>query len=153
MEPGSSGRKQIITLAAILGIAIVTAIPLAIGISQVGNRGNSEDPELREAVQAELANRQGANTSAALDEVDMDDPDAAIALAELTDPEGIEIHSLRISRPLLSFSSSEDVIVLVGYTLPGQPRQEEYWRFTHSLVGGWRYRRESSATSFYLNFM
>lgn len=131
---------------------------IAIAVVFVGYRlmtlGNSEDPELRAAVKAELVNDLGGQLGEALEthngaysEQDMQ------RLVDLADRNAIVVLSTKVSKPLLSFGSSEKAIVQVRFSLPEQPVRQEYWRFSHSVLAGWRLRsRHSSALSYYLNF-
>lgn len=140
--------------------AKLTKIPLTIGVVllatvglvRVATLGETNDPVLREAVRAELRNDLGARTSKELASFDAPKGDG-VALAKRADPAGVEIHSAKVSKPLLSFSSSENAVVLVEYSLPDGPRRSEYWLFEHSVAAGWRYRRETSSLSYYLNFL
>ena len=97
-------------------------------------------------------NDLGGAVSRELESLDTSDPAAVQRITQLADADGITIHSAHVSKPLLSFGSSERTIVKVAYSLPQQSSREEYWRFSDSLVGGWRYRGRSSAVSYYLNF-
>jgi hypothetical protein len=140
--------------------AKLTKIPLtfglvllaAVGLVRVATLGETNDPALREAVRAELLNDLGARTSKELASFDASKGDG-VALAKRADPAGIDVHSTKVSKPLISFSSSENAVVLVEYSLPDGPRRSEYWLFEHSAAAGWRYRRETSSLSYYLNFL
>ncbi len=132
---------------------------VAIAVVVIGVRlltiGNSDDPRLHQAIKAELANDLGnnlgkamASQDGALSEQDMQ------RLVELADRNAIMVLSASVSKPLLSLGSSDKVIVKVRYSLPEQATQQEYWRFSHSMLSGWRVRgRHSSAISYYLNFL
>lgn len=123
---------------------------------RVASLGESDDPELRRAVQAELLTRMGARTGQDLADIDdVRDVDAETVgdLLARSNPLGIEVHSMRVSRPILAASSSEDVVVQVEFSLPRAEPEREYWLFRHSAVGGWEYRRTTTALSYYLNVM
>ncbi len=67
------------------------------------------------------------------------------------------IESVKISAPLLSFSSSEDVEVKVVYSLSEgsgtRDRKTVYYQVRHGVIGNtWQHRYESNALSYYLNF-
>ena len=49
--------------------------------------------------------------------------------------------------------TSEKLIVRVEYTLPGRDRKSAYWRMQRSTIAGWRYEYETTAVSYYLNFL
>ena len=51
------------------------------------------------------------------------------------------------------FSDSEDVVVRVDFSLPEAEPRREYWRFEHSVIGGWRYRRPTTIVAYYLNMI
>ena len=138
-----TGKKGIIALAIIIAIVLL----------RLGTIGESHDPKLRDTIRTELMNKLGGRTSQALSNLDKSDSDAVLALAERADPAGIKVHSMRTSRPLLSFASKERVIVLVEYSLPRSPKRVEYWRFEYSPIGGWRYWHPSTVISYYLNFL
>ena len=128
---------------------VVIAVVLVIRFLTIGE---SNDAALRAAVQQQLLNDMGASVSQALDELDARDGRAVDELVELSNAENITLHSVKISKPLLSLGSSTDTVVRVDFTLPGRSRTTEYWRFTHSSVAGWRYRRPVTVASYYLNF-
>jgi hypothetical protein len=67
------------------------------------------------------------------------------------------IESVQISYPILAFSSSKDVVVKVVYALVEGDRSRDrktlYFLYTHGVIGNtWRYRYETTALSYYLNF-
>jgi hypothetical protein len=70
----------------------------------------------------------------------------------------LNIESVQASYALFDFSSSKDVIIKVKYKLDdssGARNQKTlYYRFKHgSVFNNWQYRYESSALSYYLNFI
>ena len=132
---------------------------LIVAVFAVGARvmtlGESDDPGLLEATRAELVLRLGERISddlSAIGSVEELDTEAAGSLLERADSEGITVHSMTVSKPLLTFSTSEEVVVLVEYSLPQGPREKEYWLFEHSLIAGWRYIYRTTAFSYYSNF-
>lgn len=67
------------------------------------------------------------------------------------------IESVKISAPLLSFSSPQDVVVKVVYSLSEgsgtRDRKTLYYLVRHGVIGNtWQHRYESNALSYYLNF-
>ncbi len=138
-----SGRNGVIALAVVAAVLLV----------RIATLGESSDPKLEEAVRAELRNELGNQLGKVLDGDNVSsDPDAIEAALERSDDSNIAIHSMCVSKPLLSFSTKTDAVVRVDYELPGVERRSEYWRFDHSMLGGWRYRYGSNAVSYYLNF-
>ena len=128
---------------------VVIAVVLAVRFLTIGE---SNDAALEAAIQQRLLSDMGASVSHALDELDTRDGRAVDELIELSNAENIALHSVKVSKPLLALSSSTDTVVRVEFTLPGRARTTEYWRFTHSSVAGWRYRRPVTIASYYLNF-
>lgn len=114
--------------------------------------GEVNDPQLEAAIRTELLSQMGGSISQTIDDVDTTDAGKVEALMEMADAESIALHSVHVSKPLLSFGSSVEAIVRVEYTLPGQQRTIEYWRFSDSAAAGWRYRRPANIASYYLNF-
>jgi hypothetical protein len=94
---------------AILGLV---AAVLLVGI-RIASFEEEDDPQLREAIRTELLSTLGGRTSQDLESIgsaeDLD-PAAAQALLARADPEGIQVHSTSVSAPLLSMSSSEEVV-------------------------------------------
>lgn len=139
-----NGGPAVVALVVILGLVGYRVVTL----------GETDDPVLEEAVRAELMIRQSQRTGQELDRLDDADIDEAAvrSLAARADPEGIEVHSLGKSAPLLD-GSGGDVVVRVEYSLPGGPRVEEYWVFEHPSPRVWRYRRQTSELWYWLNLI
>lgn len=137
-----SGGKGLL---AAVGVAVLVLVRLF-------TLGESEDRELHAAIRAHLLNDLGANLGKALEDFDPGDPQAVSAILERADAKGIKLHSVKVSKPVLSFGSNTKTIVYSEFTLPGEGREDAYWRFSDQMIGGWRYRGRSSAASYYLNF-
>ena len=137
--PLAKGPLALVILAAFLVLRFLTI-------------GEVDDPDLEAAIRTELLSQMGSSISQMIDDVDPADAGDVAALTELADASNITLHSVRVSKPLLSFGSSVDAVVRVEYTLPGQSRATEYLRFTDSAAAGWRYRRHANVASYYLNF-
>ncbi|MGJ8670513.1 MAG: hypothetical protein ACSHXK_13560 [Oceanococcus sp.] len=134
--------------------------PAAIGIAAVivlarlFTIGSSNDPALRDAVKAELANDLGGELGKALaDQNGVRTAEALAKLVKLADSNLVTIYSTKVSKPLFSIGSTDSAIVKVKYSLPEQAVRKEYWRFSHGTLSGWRYRSRSSALSYFLNFI
>ena len=138
-------------LSGMQGIIALVAVLALVGV-RLATLGESEDEGLHTAIRAELLNHLGADLGPALRDLDPSDPEAVERVLELADEENIELHSVKVSAPLLSMSSNQRTIVFVEYTLPNGDRESDYWRFSNALVGGWVYRGPSTALSYYLNF-
>ncbi len=128
---------------------VVIAVVLVVRFFTIGE---TDDPALEAAIQQRLLSDMGASVSQALTDLDSRDGRAVDELLELSNAENIALHSIKVSKPLLSMGSSTDTVVRVEFTLPGRARTTEYWRFTHSSIAGWRYRRPATVASYYLNF-
>ncbi len=67
----------------------------------------------------------------------------------------IVLHKVKASKPLLSISSSQDVIYEVNYSIEhsigGVKREVKYFLFQHSLLGDPIYKWESSKIIYYIN--
>jgi hypothetical protein len=136
-----------------VGVIGLIVVILALGI-RITTLGESNETALRQAVGAELVLRLGGRISddlASIGSVEAMDAEATQTLLERADSEGITVHSMIVSKPVLTFASSEDVVVQVEYSLPQGPRQKEYWLFQHSVIAGWRYRYQTTAWAYYTN--
>ena len=109
-------------LGAVHGVAAAIIAVVVVGV-RLTTLGESDDPELRAVVQAELLNELGGNLGRALRDVDTTDPESLAEVLELADEASIDVHSIQLSRPLLSMSSNEKTIARVEYTLPGDTRR------------------------------
>jgi hypothetical protein len=136
---------------------LVAVIALAIVGVRFATLGETDDPELREAVVSELTIRLGGRTGADLDAIERAggatamDETTARRLVDRADASGIQVHSMAVSRPVMSAGTREEVVVRVEYSLPEASPRREYWLFDHSALGGWRYRYTTTALSYYLN--
>jgi hypothetical protein len=68
----------------------------------------------------------------------------------------LNVESVQASRPLFSFSTSEEVVVKVTYSLEDaigtRGRKTKFYLFRHGALGNvWQCRHETGAASFYLN--
>lgn len=108
-------------------------------------------PEVRQLLELQLASEIAgsitADTEAIRERLDQGDPEAATALAAGTLQRRVEIGDLAMK------GSGEDILVRAEYTVHGPDAPEAktgYFRFSHSAITGWRYRRETTALSWYL---
>lgn len=70
----------------------------------------------------------------------------------------VNVQKVQASFPLFNFSSTKRVIVKVTFSLDDANGTREtrtvYYQFKHSVIGdSWSYQRDSSALSYYLNFL
>ncbi len=108
------------------------------------------DPELRDAVMVQLRNELGA--SANFEKNYLNEAEDYEESDEGSDPFGISIYSIYVSKPLLNYSSNQKAIVKVHFSLPGKSREVAYYQFRDSLIGGWSYDYPSTAYAYYSNF-
>lgn len=131
--------------------AVVVVAILVIAGGRVVTRGETTNPRLEQEIRQELLTRQGALAGKTLDGLAGELPDQATLdrLIELSDAEGIRVHSMKLSAPL---SGSDQRIVRVEFTLPGEARRTEYWVMDRPAAGVWHFRYETSRLRYHLNF-
>ncbi len=134
--------------------AILAAVLLAIGF--VGYRAFlhstlPDDPKVRQELElslmSEIAGAITTDTEAIQAKMDSGDKEGAAKLAEGLLTRKIEIGELAMR------GSGDNIIIRAHYTVHGPDGPEEaigYFRFSHSPVTGWRYRRETTILSWYL---
>lgn len=139
-----SGRSGMVIALGVVAYVIVSILSF----------GESKDADLREKVKAELRNELAGMVSQAQKDYDPMDEASARAYLEATNVDKIDIHSIKVSKPLLSLSSNQKAIVRVEFQLPGegQERRIKFFEFRHSWVGGWTGGLTSSSFAFYSNF-
>ena len=143
--------EKTVTFSGTPGI-LVALVVVGLGVLRFLTVGASDDPDLLKEVRAELANRMGNAIGRELAKIDHVDEKSAAKLAKMGTADDIEIHSLKTSKPLFPSGSKNEFIVSIEYSLPGGEATQEYWKFEYSLIGGHRYKRETTALSYYLNF-
>ncbi len=120
-------------------------------VVRLATLGETNDPALEVAIHAELQNELGNELGKIIEDFEPTSEEAVAAVLERADHENITLHSIRVSKPLLS--SAAQAIVRLEYSLPGVNRRTEYWHFDHGAVAEWRYRYGSNAVFYYLNFI
>ncbi len=70
----------------------------------------------------------------------------------------LNVESVKASYPLFKFTSPKKVVVKVTYSLDDdsgtRERATNYYLFKHGSLGNfWTYKRETTAVSYYLNFI
>ena len=133
----------------------VAMIILIVALGVVGLRmaslGGNSDPALETAVRQEL---MGEKYQSMLDSVKRMVKEKKVDIEAIDKP--VNIFKLSTSEPLFSgLSSKKRVIVYVRYVLAGQNKtKERYMEFHYGAIGSsWRYRRDSSVVSYYLNLL
>ena len=79
--------------------------------------------------------------------IDSGDNEGATAIAEGTLKRKVEIDEIDMR------GGGDDIIIRASYTVHGPDTPKAavgYFRFSHSPITGWRYRRETTALSWYL---
>ncbi len=137
---------------AVTGTAAL-AILAVLFVAQLASIGESDDAGLELAIRSELVLRMGGSVGEMLENLDPRDSAAVDGVVAAANADNIDVHSMRVSKPLFDFDDSFEAVVRVEFTLPGEERTTQYWRFTHSVIAGWRYRRPTSMVFYYLNFI
>lgn len=125
---------------------------VGLGVLRFVTVGASDDPDLMKAVRAELSTSMGGAVGQALAQIDQVDENTAAKLFKMASADDIEIHSLKTSKSLSPSGKKNEIIVFIDYSLPSGEATQEYWKFEYYLIGGYRYKRETTALSYYLNF-
>lgn len=133
------------------GVAVVVAIVAMVGYRMFLHGDFATNPEVRQALETSLMSRIAgdvtADTEAIRAAMDRGDHEEAERLARGTLERKVTIEELAMR------GGGDDVIVRATYVVhgPGGERRESgYFRFAHSTIGGWRYRYETNAMSWYL---
>lgn len=129
-------------------VVIALVVVMFVLVLRVMTLGESGGPALEKPGRAKLRNVSGGLLGEAPDDIDVDDEE----VLELGDDDNNIIYSTKVSTPLLSRLINHEVIARVAYETPGENIETVYWRFDDSVVGGWRWRRESRVVSCYLKF-
>lgn len=139
-----SGTQGVVALVLVIGY---------VGFS-ILSFGENRDPKLRAFIQRELQNELAGMLATASKSYDPEDLASAEEFIRATDTSQITIHSIYTSKPLLSFSSSQQVVAKVEFTLPatGSKRQQKFFSLTYSLLTGWSGGIETTSTAYYTNF-
>lgn len=136
------------------GTAIVFVLIIITMALRVFSLSDSDDTQLQQKVREQLwltyATTLGQEIEAARLSNNFDRINELLAKSSA---DAITIEGVAVSKPLFSWSSSENVIIEVTYRLPDSSLSEtRYMRFNHSVVSGWSYRFNSNAFSYYTNF-
>ncbi len=129
------------------------AVVVALVLVKIATLGETGDPKLHAAIERELMNHLGGRIGQEIDTLDTEDEAAVAAFTARARPDGIEVHSASVSKPLLAVGTRTKAVVRIEYTLPDGPRETVYWRMEHSTIAGWRYHRPTFALMYYLNFL
>lgn len=140
-------------------IAIAAVVLLAV----VGGRlmtfnDQRDDAELVEKLKFEIMTEYLPNDVDALRAaVESGDSELIGEVAGSVTSSKITIESVQTSYPLFSFTSSNEVVVKVRYSLDdasgNRNRATNYYLFSHGLIGNtWSYRHKTTVVSYYLNF-
>lgn len=135
------------------GTAMVFVLVIITMMLRVFSLSDSDDAQLQQKVRQQLwlsyATELGQEIEAARQSGNFDRINELLAKSSA---DAIAIEKVAVSEPLLSWSSSENVIIEVTYRLPDESvSQTRYMRFNHSAAAGWNYRFNSNAFSYYTN--
>ena len=133
-----------------VAILLLVAALAVIGI-RVASLGSNSDPTLEAAVRQEL---MGEKYQSMLDSVKRVVKEKKVDVEAIDKP--VKIFKLATSEPLFNaLSSNKRVIVYVRYVVAGQNQtKERYMEFNYGAIGNsWRYRRDVSVVSYYLNLL
>ncbi len=111
------------------------------------------DPALHKAVTIQLMHHLGSSVREAIEETDIHSPRAVGALLQSSDADDVVIHSIKVSKPALSYHDSFAAVIRVEYALPSTKRTVGFYEYTHSSTSGWAYFRTVGALNFYLPFL
>ena len=134
-------------------IAAVIIIAVALGYRLFLENDLKDNPKLRRQLEmhlmVEIAGDITADSDAIKAAMAAGDMDAAEDIAQGTLKRKVTINDLAMK------GSRENIIVRADYTVfkpDGEKDKTGYYKFSHSPVTGWRYKRESTALSWYLKF-
>jgi len=135
---------------------VVVVIAVLVVITRLLSVGEVNDPALKKAVQQQLLIDSISEVSEYIKQKTYDEPDNLDIVNQLS-LKLVDIKKLRTSQKLFSFSSVQDVVVHVEYSLQTNPNltRESYLRFQYGAFSSdnsaWSYQFPSSKVSFYLN--
>jgi hypothetical protein len=134
---------------AVVAAVIILAVGLGYRLFLVNDL--KDNPELRRQLKmhlmVEIAGDIGADADAYKAAIAAGDRDAAEETALGTLRRKVTIHDLVMK------GSRENILVRADYTVfrpDGEDHKTGYYKFSHSPVTGWRYKRETTALSWYL---
>jgi len=135
--------------AVVLGVLVIFGV-----ILRLVTFADSADIELEKDVRAQLWMNYGDQLGKEIAKIRTEgDYGSVPSLLEKANPEAIIIDQISRSEPLLSWASSQEVIIRVRYRFPDDTKtQTEYMRFNHSTIAGWVYQYDSTVFAYYLNF-
>lgn len=132
-------------------VAVVVLGLCALGYRMFLHSSLSEDPKVRQQLelnlQSEIAGDIMADSKAISKAIESGDKVKAAELAEGTIKRRVEIQDLDMR------GSGDDIVIKANYTVhgPGGAKQKiGYFKYSHSAITGWRYRRETTSLSWYL---
>ncbi len=138
-------------------VAVVVLIVLA-GIRFVTFQDKMNDRNLMESLQTQIVSDYLPAETARLQEAtNSGDSNRISETAKSVSGAQPKMASVKISAPLLGFSTSGDVVVKVTYYLSegskSRDRKTLYLLYRHGSVGNtWSYRHKTTALKYYLNF-
>ena len=146
MRVDLSGKKGV---AALVAVAVLVALRLT-GFQNVTDEEVRR--QLREALLPEVAEARVARMRELVE--------AGSAVGEeieaLSQGPEVRFHQVKLSRPLLSWSNRQEVVVYVDYEILGVEgrggREQRYLLFRTRAGGRWEYRHDTGYITYLLNF-
>jgi hypothetical protein len=142
-----SGKTGVVALIAVIALAVFRLISFS----------DVKDPDVLKVIQDELVSEWRHNQlpqfTVALKAGNLEE--SGLNENDLISPK-LELHKVKASQPILSFSSNQKVVYEVKFTIKGASGKEssgiKYYEMEHSLISKPRLKRDSSQFSFYMNF-
>ena len=140
------------------GTGAVIVIILALGLYGFGvlrSLSNFQNAALEEVIRSELGMDVGNQALQELEQMVQSGDTSGLEenLAKF-DTEAIQILEMNMSRPILSWKSSERKIIYVRYQEPNSSEiRERYFRCERVGINSWGFCMGSTAASFYLDIL
>lgn len=140
-------------------IAVAVIILAIVGLRLITFGDMKDDEGLMGALEMQLMTEylpdDVESLEAAYEAGDIDETDRLVEMVTSTD---LNIESVQVSSPMLDIASSGELVVKVRYSLDDDSGTREkgtkYYIFEQGPLGGaWEYQYETSAVSYYLNFI
>lgn len=146
-----SGWQGVVAAIVVLGV---------IGLRLMTFDNNVNDSELTRKLEFEIMTNYFSGDVENLRAIyESGDQEATTAAVKSVTTSKVNIESVQTSSPLFSFSTNQEVVVKVAYSLDDASGKRDsgmnYYLFRHGSFGGdtWRFQHETGPISYYLNFM
>lgn len=141
---------------AVLAIVVLAGL---VGIRFMTFQDKTDDKDLMRDLQTQLVSDYLPKETERLREaVESGDKNRISNVAESVTEAKLKIESVKISAPLLEFSTAKDVVVKVVYSLAEgsktRGRKTLYFLYRKGVIGNpWSYQYQTTALRYYLNFI